>query len=314
MNARTTLSAQAQRKGIGMIEFLHGAWHVVWHSFLETVNLLPFLFLTYLLMEFLEHKSGDITQRLLRRSGKIGPLVGGALGIVPQCGFSAAASGLYGGRLITVGTLLAVYLSTSDEMLPIMITGGASVGFMLTVLACKLVIAVAAGFAVDGVLHLLTKEKPAEEPQIEELCQRDHCKCGDHFLMSALNHTVRTLLFIFLICVVLNGTVELIGEDTLAGWVLNRPFLGNLLAALVGLIPNCASSVILTELYLSNVISLGAMMSGLLVNAGVGLLVLFRNNRPVRNSLCIVGVLFLIGVVSGLLLDLTSLSALIGSL
>ena len=297
-----------------MNDILKEALHVLWHSFLETVNLLPFLFLTYLLMEFLEHKSGDLTQRLLPRSGKVGPLVGGALGIAPQCGFSAAASGLYGGRLITMGTLLAVYLSTSDEMLPIMISGGASIGFMLTVLACKLVIAVVAGFAVDGVLRLISGEKTEEEPQIEDLCQRDRCKCGDHFVMSAVNHTVRTLLFIFLISLVLNGTVELIGEDTLASWVLNRPVLGNLLAALVGLIPNCASSVVLTELYLSNVISLGAMMSGLLVNAGVGLLVLFRNNRPVRNSLCIVGVLFLIGVVSGLLLDLTSLSSLIGRL
>ena len=297
-----------------MNDILKEALHVLWHSFLETVNLLPFLFLTYLLMEFLEHKSGDLTQRLLPRSGKVGPLVGGALGIAPQCGFSAAASGLYGGRLITMGTLLAVYLSTSDEMLPIMISGGASIGFMLTVLACKLVIAVVAGFAVDGVLRLISGEKTEEEPQIEDLCQRDRCKCGDHSVMSAVNHTVRTLLFIFLISLVLNGTVELIGEDTLASWVLNRPVLGNLLAALVGLIPNCASSVVLTELYLSNVISLGAMMSGLLVNAGVGLLVLFRNNRPVRNSLCIVGVLFLIGVVSGLLLDLTSLSSLIGRL
>ena len=297
-----------------MTEFLHGAWHVSVHSFQETVNLLPFLFLTYLLMEFLEHQSGDVTQKLLRRSGKIGPLVGGALGVMPQCGFSAAASGLYGGRLITVGTLLAVYLSTSDEMLPIMLSGGVSVVFLLAVLGCKLLIAVIAGFATDGACRLISKGTVSEEPQIEELCQRDRCKCGDHFVKSALNHTVRTLLFIFLICLILNGTVELIGEDALAGVVLNRPFLGNLLAALVGLIPNCASSVILTELYLSGVISLGAMMSGLLVNAGVGLLVLVRNNRPVRDSVRIIGVLFAVGVFSGLLLDLTPLAEWIGSL
>lgn len=297
-----------------MKEFLQEALHVLWHSFSETVNLLPFLYLTYLLMEFLEHKSGDATQKLLRRSGKVGPLLGGALGVVPQCGFSAAASGLYAGRLITVGTLLAVYLSTSDEMLPIMISGGVSVWFMLAVLGCKLVIAVAAGFAVDGIFRLVSKGRSAEEPQIEELCERDHCKCGEHFAMSALNHTVRTLTFIFLVCLVLNGAVEWIGEDTLAGWILNRPFLGNLLAALVGLIPNCASSVVLTELYLSNVISLGAMMSGLLVNAGVGLLVLARNNRPVGDSLRIIGILLGVGVVSGLLLDLTPLAQFIDGL
>ena len=297
-----------------MKEFLHQALHVLWHSFSETVNLLPFLYLTYLFMEFLEHKSGDATQKLLRRSGKVGPLLGGALGIVPQCGFSAAASGLYAGRLITVGTLLAVYLSTSDEMLPIMISGGVSIWFMLAVLGCKLAVAVIAGFATDGIFRLVSKGTREEEPQIEELCERDHCKCGDHFAMSALNHTVRTLIFIFLVSLVLNGAVEWIGEDTLAGWILDRPFLGNLLAALVGLIPNCASSVVLTELYLSNVISLGAMMSGLLVNAGVGLLVLARNNRPVGDSLRIIGILLGVGVVTGLLLDLTPLAGFIGGL
>ena len=297
-----------------MKEFLHQALHVLWHSFSETVNLLPFLYLTYLFMEFLEHKSGDATQKLLRRSGKVGPLLGGALGIVPQCGFSAAASGLYAGRLITVGTLLAVYLSTSDEMLPIMISGGVSLRFMLAVLGCKLAVAVIAGFATDGIFRLVSKGTREEEPQIEELCERDHCKCGDHFAMSALNHTVRTLIFIFLVSLVLNGAVEWIGEDTLAGWILDRPFLGNLLAALVGLIPNCASSVVLTELYLSNVISLGAMMSGLLVNAGVGLLVLARNNRPVGDSLRIIGILLGVGVVTGLLLDLTPLAGFIGGL
>ena len=297
-----------------MNEFLHEALHVLWHSFSETVSLLPFLYLTYLLMEFLEHKSGDITQKLLRRSGKVGPLLGGALGVIPQCGFSAAASGLYAGRLITAGTLLAVYLSTSDEMLPIMISGGVPILFVLAVLGCKLVIAAVAGFTVDGISRLITKGKSIEEPQIEDLCERDHCQCGDHFALSALNHTLRTVSFIFLISLVLNGTVEIIGEDTLAGWILDRPVLGNLLAALVGLIPNCASSVILTELYLSDVISLGSMMSGLLVNGGVGVLVLFRNNRPVKDSLRILGLLFAVGVFSGLLLDLTPASHWIVSL
>ena len=297
-----------------MKEILHESLHVIGHSLSETVNLLPFLYLTYLLMEFLEHKSGDATEKLLRRSGKIGPLLGGALGIVPQCGFSAAASGLYAGRLITVGTLLAVYLSTSDEMLPVMISGGVSPLFMLAVLGCKLIIAVTVGFAADALFRLFSKNDSTDENQIEDLCERDHCKCGEHFALSALNHTLRTLAFIFLISLLLNATVELIGEDVLAGWILNRPFLGNLLAALVGLIPNCASSVILTELYLSNVISIGSMLSGVLVNAGVGLLVLFRNNRPVKNSIYILCILFAVGALSGLLIDLTPVSHWLGSL
>ncbi|MBR7097922.1 MAG: arsenic efflux protein, partial [Clostridia bacterium] len=188
-----------------MKEILHESLHVIGHSLSETVNLLPFLYLTYLLMEFLEHKSGDATEKLLRRSGKIGPLLGGALGIVPQCGFSAAASGLYAGRLITVGTLLAVYLSTSDEMLPVMISGGVSPLFMLAVLGCKLIIAVTVGFAADALFRLFSKNDSTDENQIEDLCERDHCKCGEHFALSALNHTLRTLAFIFLISLLLNA-------------------------------------------------------------------------------------------------------------
>ena len=297
-----------------MIEFLKEAVHVLWHTLLETLRLLPFLYLTYLLMEFLEHKSGDATERILRRSGKVGPLLGGALGVVPQCGFSAAASGLYAGRLITVGTLLAVYLSTSDEMIPVMINHGASPLFMLAVLGCKLVIAVGVGFAVDGIYRLLPSGNAIPEPQIEDLCEREHCKCGDHFAKSALNHTLKTVLFIFLVSLALNATVEIVGEDALAGLVLNRPFLGSVLSALVGLIPNCASSVILTELYLSGVISFGSVLSGLLVNAGVGILVLFRNNRPIRDSVRVLAILFAVGVLGGFFLDLTPLSAWIGAI
>lgn len=297
-----------------LIEFLKEAWHVLSHTALETLRLLPFLYLTYLLMEFLEHKSGDATERLLRRSGRVGPLFGGALGVVPQCGFSAAASGLYAGRLITVGTLLSVYLSTSDEMLPVMINHGASPVFMLAVLGCKLLIAVGVGFAVDGICRLLPSGNATPDPQIEDLCEREHCKCGDHFAKSALNHTVKTVLFIFLVSLTLNATVEIVGEDALAGLVLNRPFLGSVLSAFVGLIPNCASSVILTELYLSGVISFGSVMSGLLVNAGVGILVLFRNNRPIRDSVRVLAILFAVGVLGGFLLDLTPLSAWIASI
>lgn len=296
------------------MEFLHTALHVLVHTVLETVRILPFLYLTYLLMEFLEHKSGDATERLLRRSGRVGPLLGGALGVVPQCGFSAAASGLYAGRLITVGTLLAVYLSTSDEMLPVMINNGAPVLFMLAILGCKLVIAVIVGFAVDGICLLLPGGRRVPEPQIEDLCEREHCKCGDHFALSALNHTLRTIAFIFLVSLALNATVEIVGEDALAGLILNRPVLGSVLSALVGLVPNCASSVVLTELYLSGVLSLGSMMSGLLVNAGVGLLILFRNNRPLRDSLRVLGILLLAGILCGLLLDLTPLASLINTL
>lgn len=284
---------------------------IIEHSVLDTLKIVPFLFLTYLFMEFLEHKSGDAAARWLRRSGKIGPLVGGAMGVVPQCGFSAAASGLYAGRIITVGTLVAVYLSTSDEMLPILISEGAPVSFMLKILGTKLIVGVLAGFSVDFVFRLVRRGKPSEEPQIEEFCEREHCSCGEHFALSALRHTLQITGFILLFTFVLNLIIHGVGEDKLAALVLDRPVLGNLLAAVVGLIPNCASSVVLTELYLSGIVSVGALLSGLLVNAGVGLAILFRNNRPVWDSLRVLALLFAIGAMVGILVDLTPLASLL---
>ncbi len=278
--------------------------HTILHTLLDTAKLLPFLFLTYLLMEYLEHRSGNATERILRGSGKVGPLFGGLLGALPQCGFSAAASGLYAGRVITTGTLVAVLLSTSDEMLPIMLSSGAPVWKMLAILGTKVAVGVAAGFAIDGVSALLRRGRTVEEPQIEDICERENCHCGDRFVLSALKHTGYVAIFILLVSLVLNFAVELVGEDALASLLSDRPVLGNLLAALVGLIPNCASSVVLTELYLGGVIPVGAMLSGLLVNSGIALTILFRNNRPVKDSFRILAILLGIGFCVGMLVDL----------
>lgn len=284
--------------------------HILTHTLLDTAKLLPFLFLTYLIMEYLEHKSGNLTERLLRGSGKIGPLVGGALGIVPQCGFSAAASGLYAGRIITTGTLIAVYLSTSDEMLPILISEGAPITTVLKILGTKLFIGIVAGFAIDRISVLWRRKHHTDEHEhvhLEDICEREHCNCGDHFLLSALKHTAYVAVFILIVTLALNTLIELVGEETIAGALLDRPVLGNFAAAILGLIPNCASSVILTELYLGGVIPMGAMMSGLLVNSGIALTILFRNNRPVQDSLRILAILFCIGFACGTLIDLTGL-------
>ena len=295
-----------------MMELLSHIGEILLHTLLDTAKIVPFLYLTYLVMELLEHKSGNAAENWLRRSGKIGPLVGGALGIVPQCGFSAAASGLYSGRIITVGTLLAVYLSTSDEMLPILISHGAPIGFMFKILAAKLLVGVAAGFAVDGVLRIVyRRRKQAQEPQIEDFCERENCRCGEHFALSALRHTVKITLFVLIFSFVLNLVIHGVGEDKLTSLVLNRPVLGNLLSATVGLIPNCASSIVLTELYLGGVLSVGALMSGLLVNAGVALALLFRNNRPVWDSVRILLLLLGIGVLVGIVIDVTPLENLL---
>ena len=293
-----------------MHEILHLLGHSLLHTFEDTIKVVPFLFLTYLLMEFLEHKANGAPERWLRGSGKVGPLVGGALGVLPQCGFSAAATGFYTGRMITTGTLIAVYLSTSDEMLPILISSGAPVPTVLKLLGTKLVIGIAAGFAIDGVMRILCRgKKQDQEPQIEELCERENCDCGDRFVLSALKHTAYITIFLLLFTFALNLVIEAVGEENIQSVVLGRPVLGSVLAALVGLIPNCASSVALTSLFVDGVISSGALLSGLMVNAGVGLAILFRNNRPLKDSFRIVGILFGISVICGILIDLTTLGS-----
>jgi hypothetical protein len=293
-----------------MHEFFHILGHSLLHALGDTAKVVPFLFLSYLLMEFLEHKAGGAPERWLRTSGKVGPLFGGALGVLPQCGFSAAATGLYSARMITTGTLIAVYLSTSDEMLPILVSSGAPLPTILKLLATKLIIGIAAGFAVDGVTRLCLRGKRDEqEPQIEELCERENCACGDRFVLSALKHTAYITAFLLIFTFVLNLGIELIGEENIQGFVLGRPVLGSVLSALVGLIPNCASSVALTSLFTDGVISSGALLSGLMVNAGIGLAILFRNNRPIKDSLRVLAILFCISVFCGILIDLTTLGA-----
>ena len=258
-------------------------------------------------MELLEHKASEKTVSVIGKAGRFGPLLGGLLGAVPQCGFSAAASSLYSGRVITVGTLIAVYLSTSDEMLPILLSSPqVSPLAILKLLLTKLAVGMAAGFLVDWIASLCKKKNaPANSPCIEEFCEREHCKCQDHFALSALKHTLKITVFILIINLILNLVIHGVGEDQLKRFVSDYPILSNLFSALVGLIPNCASSVAITELYISGVLSIGAALSGLLVNAGIGVVILFRNNRPVSDSFRILGILFAIGLSVGILVDLT---------
>ena len=220
-----------------MMEFLHLLLHTAWHSLLDAARLIPFLFLTYLLMEFLEHREGERTERYLRNAGKVGPLVGGALGILPQCGFSAAASSLYAGRVITSGTLIAIYLSTSDEMLPILISSAAPLSFILKILATKLIVGMVCGFAVDLIARKRGKQS-ADASQIDAMCERDGCACEGGILRSAIKHTLQIGLFVLLFTFLMNLAVELIGEDKLGAVLSGRPVIGNLLAALLGLVPS----------------------------------------------------------------------------
>lgn len=276
---------------------------IILDSLTDSVKLLSFLFLTYLFMELLEHKTGSVARRRIKTAGKLGPVWGGLLGVVPQCGFSTAASSLYAGRVITVGTLLAVYLSTSDEMLPIMISSAVPVQTIIRILAAKVGIAVISGLVVEY-LYVHVMKKQEKEMDVHVICEEERCNCSHGILSSALIHTVKIFVYILLISLLLNVVIGLLGEDTLAGFFTGIPILGELIAALVGLIPNCASSVVITQLYLDNIIGAGAMMSGLLVNAGVGLMILFRLNRDRKQNLGIVGALYGIGVFWGILIEI----------
>ena len=269
----------------------------------DSIKLLPFLFLTYLLMEWLEHKTGGSIQNKIRAAGRSGPVWGGLLGVIPQCGFSAAASSLYAGRVITVGTLLAVYLSTSDEMLPVLVSEAVPAGPIGKILLMKAAIAVISGLVVE-LVYVKLMNKKEKDMDIHVVCEEEHCRCEDGMLLSAVKHTAKVFFYLFVISLALNAVIAVIGEAKLAGVFQNIPVVGEMIAALVGLIPNCASSVIITELYLGGVISAGAMMSGLLVNSGVGILVLFRLNRDLRQNLGIVGALYGLGVFWGIVTEL----------
>ena len=276
---------------------------------LDTAKLLPFLYLTYLLMEYLEEKAQDHTLTLVKKTGRYGPLVGGLLGVLPQCGFSAAASGLYAGGVVTVGTLIAIFLSTSDEMLPIFVSNAVAPGTILKILLIKAVLAMITGMAIDTVNRLRKRKAEEHARHIHELCEQDHCHCEEgNIFLSALRHTLKIALFIFLISIVIGIVIALVGEDALQGFLTNRPVVGVLLSGLVGLVPNCAASVAITELYLNGFLGSGQMMAGLLVGAGMGLLVLFRSHRRPKKNLQIVALLYGCGVFWGLLIELLKIT------
>lgn len=281
---------------------MHVFFEIVEHTLIDSVKILPFLFITYLLMEYIEHKTSNKVKQVIEKSGKLGPLLGGLVGIVPQCGFSVSATNLYAARVISLGTLISVYLTTSDEMLPILISEDISAITILSILGIKLVIGVLAGFIIDFVLRKLNKNKLEEK--IVDICEHEHCHCEDGIIKSSIKHTVSIFIYIVIITFVLNGIITLIGEETISHFVSQNVVLGPVIAGLIGLIPNCASSVILTQLFVENVISMPILISGLCVNAGVGLLVLFRINKNLKENLKITGLLYAIGVISGIILEI----------
>ena len=272
-------------------------------AIIDSAKILPFLFITYLIMEYIEHKMSKKSKTTIKKAGKWGPLLGSSVGIIPQCGFSASATNIYSARVISLGTLIAVYLSTSDEMIPVFISEKVPVLILVKILAIKFIIGIIFGFIIDFILRLKNKEK--QEEKIEEICEHEHCHCEENGIFkSAIKHTISILIYIFIITLIINCIVEWVGEDNIATFVGNHAILGPVISSLIGLIPNCAASVILTNLYIQKIISGASLIAGLLTGAGVGLIILFRTNKKIKENIAIVGLLYVIGVFSGIVLQL----------
>ena len=292
--------------------------NIVKDTLIDGIKLLPFLFLTYLIMEYIEHKTGKRAKERIKNSGKIGPLVGSVLGVFPQCGFSVSATNLFAGRVITYGTLVAVYLSTSDEMLPIFISEAVSPLIIIKILAIKLIIGIIFGFIIDLIMFMINRNKQSnnknektETDKIEHFCEDNDCHCNEsNIFKSALKHTINIFSFILVISFIINILIGAIGEGAISHILLNKTILGPIVSSLIGLIPNCAASVIITNMYLENVISFGSMISGLLTGAGIGLAVLFKTNKNIKENLSITVAIYLIGIICGCLIDFMSITAL----
>ncbi len=290
---------------------------VVVDSIRDTAQLVPFLLVTYLAMEALEHSAENRMQRMISRAGVAGPVVGSALGAVPQCGFSAMAATLFSGRVITLGTLIAVILSTSDEMLPVFIAHQAPMSRTLAIMGAKAAVGLVAGIVIDLLVRALGRGGDGQL-HIHELCEREHCHCedggaapereGHHrhargfsgIVRSALHHTVQVTAFIFVLSLVFGFIIEAVGHENLVALLGAHPIRSTFLVALVGLIPNCGASVAIAELFMEGVLASGPMLSGLLASGGVGLLVLFRTNADVKQNLAIVAIVYAVSVVIGL--------------
>lgn len=272
---------------------------IIKDTLLDGLKLLPFLFFAFLIIELIEHKLNGKSQKIISKSGKIGPLLGSLLGLFPQCGFSCLATNLYVTRIISLGTLISIYLSTSDEMLPILISNGANFNEIFKLLIIKFIIGLISGFIIDFILR-----KKETQKTNYELCDKEHCHCEKGIFISTLIHTLKTLLFIMIVSLLLNILLESIGEENLSKIFMKNNILAPFISSLVGLIPNCGASVIITELYLNNAISLGSCMAGLLTGSGVAILLLFKSNKNTKENITILSIIYLIGVISGIIIEL----------
>ena len=276
---------------------------IILDTIIDSLKLIPFLLVAFLIIELLEHKLNNKTKNIITKSKKVGPIIGSLLGVIPQCGFSVMATNLYITRIITLGTLISIYLSTSDEMLIIMISEKVEISLILKILLIKIFFGIVYGLIIDKIINKKKKDKETNY----ELCDEEHCDCNHSILLSAIKHTLHITLFIFIITLIINTIFTLLGDNYLSKILLNNSILSPFITSLIGLIPNCAASVILTELYLNSTISLGALIGGLLTSSGSSLLVLIKNNKNQKENLSIILLLYALGVLSGIIIELISL-------
>ena len=269
---------------------------------IDTLKLLPYLLVTFIILELMEHKLSKKNQKVLAKNKKFGPVLGGLLGAIPQCGFSSMASNLFSGKVITMGTLVAVFLSTSDEMLPIMLSEHTDVLVLLRIVAFKVIVGIIIGFIVDLIFRKKSKDN---HTHISELCEDEHCSCEkDGIIISSIKHTLHIGLFILIANLLINLVIFYVGEENLSNLLKQKNILTYFAASLIGLIPNCASSVIMTELYLAHFITIGNLMAGLLTGSGLGILLLFKTNKNIKENLTILSIIYFVGVIVGIVTDL----------
>ncbi len=274
---------------------------VILDTILDVLKLIPFLFIAFLLIELIEHKFSTLAKKVMAKSGQAGPVVGSLLGAVPQCGFSVFATNLYITRIISLGTLIAIYLSTSDEMIPILLSSQVPIKTIIGIVGLKVIIGMIFGFLIDIILR--KKEKVGNF----HLCEHEHCHCEDSLWKSVLSHTLKTVGFLFIVTFLLNLAFAYLEESIIEHFFLKNSLFASFITSLFGLIPNCAASVILTELYVKGMISFGATMAGLLTGSGVALLVLLKNSENKMESLKIYMLLYGIGVSMGIIIDFVGL-------
>lgn len=283
-----------------------GVIGVLLDALIDSAKMLSFLFLAFLLMEFIEHHTGDKLVNFLQKTGNgfFGSLTGALAGCIPQCGFSVAASNLFAGRVISFGTLIAVFISTSDEAIPVLLAHPDMAGTVWKLIAAKIVIAVAAGIAADALIKIFRPNKK-DDGAIGEICTESGCGCEAHGIWySSLKHTMKIFIFILAVNVILGLIMSFAGEETVSLFLGKMGLFQPALAGIAGLIPNCAASVLITELYADGAITAGSAIAGLCTGAGVGLAVLFRTNKNIRENFAVLGTVYLTGVLFGTVIDL----------